>query len=211
MTIVRSLSFFLFTLSFSALFATSYRFTGAVSTRFNDPANWLPSYPGERLDAGDEWIISAPAHFSGSVLAVEGGLRIEAKGALVAPEASLMLGANAWLDHRGQLQVRSLVAKGTLLAMPWSRMETRFCRLEAGSEVMMQAESELSIATDLLLAGRMDLHGRLAIAGEFTQTGHLTAHRQAGLQLGGNYWLEGSATLWHHPETSQRFLAGAFR
>lgn len=208
MTVARILLLLLLTLSFFSLSATSYRFTGAVSSRFDDPANWLPSYPGESLLQGDEWILTSPAHFAGTMLQMEGGLRIEAKGALLAPEATLMLGADAWLDHRGYLQVKSLIARGTLLAMPWSRIEMRFCRLEAGSEAMIQAESELNIAADLLLAGRMDLHGRLHISGELSQTGHLTAHRQADLQLGGSYWMEGRATLWHHPEARPGFLAG---
>ena len=202
MTFTLARLFSLLILLFSSLTVSAevYRFTGAESQDFSDPANWEGGFPGIIISEQDQLIIEAPAIFDGPLMIIHGGIRIETRASLTATQSHVQVTPSGWIDNRGTLDVFSLITEGVLMNQAWAFLAATDMSFEQGSENLIQAMSEVRVAGDLTIAGRSSLSGSLYVGNELIQEGELSVSASAVLEVGKGLLMDADTVLYYHPQ-----------
>lgn len=99
--------------------ATTYYFSGAEDIRYENPANWSPSYPGFEIGANDCVVFLSEATFSGSDLHIKGKCFVEVGIQLTSKTEGVVVYKNAALHNEGEIYVNFLHNQGAF----WNGIE----------------------------------------------------------------------------------------
>ncbi|MEM7368882.1 MAG: hypothetical protein AAF587_09775 [Bacteroidota bacterium] len=137
-----------------------YYFSPLEDNFYENPSNWLPDYPGTKIESGTKIIIQGLAYITHYQLEVLGEIQVSMDGMLFSSDGGILVSSQGKVSNEGELVLKTIDNRGELNNQMSATINVH----------------ELTVHTDALTnnlqGATMTINKRLLNQGSFNNYGH---------------------------------------
>lgn len=186
--ILRILSTALFLLVFYGITVgqTTYTFTGEADDRYENPANWIPAYPGTEIPANSIVFIEGIAIAHAEIL-VSGILHIGAGASLEIESASLSIHSSGKLMNDGDLLAPSIQNAGMINNNLAATLNAGTLISTSGAMINNLMAAQLLVQGNLYNGGLFNNYSFCAVQGNFLNAFSFSEMPNSEMKISGQH------------------------
>lgn len=179
-----------------------YFFQAVEDHLYENPANWLPAYPGTDISAGDRVVLMENVSFIGYDIRVNGKLEIGMGVSLISGENGLLVSKTGVVDNSGEIFVKYIESSGRIANQIAARIHLFNFHAFEGATTYNSASAIFTTLIDLENQGRFDNYGVCKAGNDFRNHALFYQIRYANLDVRGNIILAPGSVLTHSPQST---------
>ncbi len=165
---------------------TTYTFTGEMDERYENPANWTPTYPGTEIADGSIVFIEGAATANTNLL-VKGTLHIAVGASLLIDSADLSIQNSGKLMNDGEITAASVRNAGMINNNFAATLHAASFTGSHGSMTNNLMSAAISIDGNLHNNGVFNNYSTCTVAGNFTNTFSFNEMRNSEMKIAGQH------------------------
>ncbi|MEZ4773060.1 MAG: hypothetical protein R3D00_07750 [Bacteroidia bacterium] len=179
-----------------------YFFQAVEDHLYENPANWLPTYPGAEVRTGDRVVLMENVSFVGYDIVVNGYLEIGMGVSLISGENGLLVSNTGTVDNSGEILVKYIESSGRIANQIAARIHLFNFHAFEGAITHNSASATFVTLLDLENQGRFDNYGICKAGNDFRNHAFFYQIRYANLDVRGNIILSPGSVLTHSPQST---------
>lgn len=164
----------------------TYTFTGEADERYENPANWIPAYPGTEIEAGSIAFIEGTASASASIL-VKGTLHIAAGASLNIDSAALSIQSSGKLMNDGEITATSVRNAGMINNNFAATLHAASFTSGAGAMTNNLMSAAIRIDGNLHNGGVFNNYSTCTVGGNFINAFSFNEMRNSEMHIAGQH------------------------
>ncbi|MEZ4825239.1 MAG: hypothetical protein R3C61_02940 [Bacteroidia bacterium] len=193
---------FLTCLIYTYAIGTDYFFRATEDHLYENPANWIPAYPGTEIAKGDRVVLLDDVNFVGFDIQVNGKLEIGMGVSVISGENGFVVNENGTIDNWGEILVSHIENYGKVYNCIAARIYLKTFRAFRGAFTYNAHSSLFATISDLENQGRFDNYGECKTGNDFLNHAIFYQVRYANLDVRGNMILAPGSVFTHSPQST---------
>ena len=148
-------------------FEKEFYFSPVENNFFENPANWLPEYPGTTPDSQSRLIIQGLAYLTDYDLKIKGELVISMDGQIFSSKGGIHIAEGASLVNEGELILHHLINEGKLVNQLASELQLVNFQSSPNSVTQNLRGAHFAVRERLLNQGIFDNYGQCDVQTDF--------------------------------------------
>lgn len=184
--------------------ARDYYFQAYEDHLYENPANWMPSYPGTQIQKGDRVILMDDVNFTGFDLTVNGRLEVALGTKVFSSQGNINIGKEGVIENEGELLVHTVRNYGNLFNRISAIVHINAFMAFQGAYTHNSVSASFITIQDLKNHGRFDNYGTCKAGNDFHNSHKFYQINNSNLDVSGERYLKPGSMLTRSPSQSMR-------
>ncbi|MDX2249657.1 MAG: hypothetical protein SF052_22935 [Bacteroidia bacterium] len=182
-------------------FGTDYFFQAVEDHLYENPANWLPAYPGTKIKVGDQVLLMEDVNFVGFDIEVKGVVEVGLGVTVISGENGFVIAETGTLDNAGEVLVKDIKNYGRVHNRIAARIHLFTFHAFKGAFTHNSKSAYFITLSDLENQGRFDNYGTCKAGNDFRNHAIFHQIKYSNLDVRGTIFLAPGSVFTHSPET----------
>ncbi|MEL6588559.1 MAG: hypothetical protein AAFP02_18945 [Bacteroidota bacterium] len=162
----------------------TYYFTAKEDNFYENPANWEPSYPGNKVEVDTRIVVQEVMYITGFDLELDGLLDVQMGATVMASHSDIILSSTGKIDNQGEIIVQNILNEGLIFNQLGAVINTRNLVSSESGSVQNLKSAQVIVIQNLTNEGHF-LNYSYCAAGELFNHAEFQQVRGSELRIDG--------------------------
>lgn len=165
---------------------TEYYFSPIEDNFYENPTNWMPEYPGTKIEAGEKVVIQGLAYITHYNLEILGEMQVSMDGMLFSSDGNVLIGQGGKIFNEGELVLNQIDNAGELNNQMSASINVHELITQIDAVTTNRQSASIVVNKRLLNKGSFDNYGQCSVQLDFDNQAEFNQIRGGELLVKGN-------------------------